>query len=214
MSASSSSAAAAAASSLSVDAIIRRRVLSRESELGSLLGRWRLYEAALSGARQRSQQQQAIEAAVSAYANLLQALASLDFSLRRLSLVHSAVDCELSDCDRSASTSRQRTAALRDDIAHLRQRLGEATAERQHRLQVDAIAAQCNRMAGRADTAALLDALQADIARLDDERTAMQAEHDSRQRQFGLLALALDSISTQWRQQQRSTDRNDAMAVG
>ena len=198
-------------SSLAVDAIIRRRVLSRDSELSGVLSRWRSYAAALQH-HQQQQSEQSLHAAEECYHSLLQSLDSLRFLVSRQSVVHSAVDCELSACDRSAAESRLTTSGLRSDIAQLKTQLHQATNERQHRVQVDFIAAQCNLMASRADTQSLIAALQSDIAELEAEQTDMELEQDSRRRQFGLIALALDTVSSQWTKQ-RST-RSDEMAVG
>ena len=196
---------------LSVDAVIRRRVLGRDGELSGVLTRWRAYQtAATSAPSSHSSQQQAAEAQQA----LLQSLASLGFSVSRQSLIQSALDVELSSCDRSASAARLHTNALRADMAQLKAALQHATAERQHRLQVDAVAAQCNALASRADTDALIGALQADIARLESEQSDMAAERDSRRRQFALLALALDNVSALWRSDSPQADSAQQMALG
>ena len=207
----------AEAAPLSVDALIRRRVLSRDSELTPILARWRAYVAAASSAATDAAASSA--SAEEAYQALLQAVDALHFSVARQAAVHAAVDVELSSCDRAAADTRGVTLSLKADIASLRLELARASGARQHRQQVDALAAQCNRLASRADTALLLAALQSDIAALEAEQTAMAAETDSRRRQFGLIALALDTVSAQWRQPHSSSDgggssHSDAMAVG
>ena len=205
------------AAQLPVDALIRRRVLSRDSELTPILTRWRAYVAAANTAASDATASPA--SAEEAYQALLQAVDALHFAIARQAAVHAAVDVELSSCDRAAADSRGLTLGLKADIASLRVELARASGAREHRQQVDALAAQCNRLASRADTALLLAALQSDIAALETEQSAMAAETDSRRRQFGLIALALDTVSAQWRQPRSSSNgsgssHSDAMAVG
>ena len=186
--------------SLPVDALIRRRVLSRDSELSGVLSRWRQY----STARSQSQPHLTVEA----YQSLLQSIDALHFSIARQSLIHSSLDSDTAHCDEAAATSRRDTVALRSDIAQLKLHLEHATAERLYRVQVDSMAAQCNSMVSRAATDSLCGALQADIAQLEAEQSAMETEQESRRKQFALLALALDSVSAQWRQQYSSRTDN------
>ena len=122
----------------------------------------------------------------------------LAFTLTRQSSIHTSIDAELTAYHTTRTAISSRIAALQSTLHSLRADLQAATQARKQREGYAQVTAAITALDSREECEAVLAALRGDIAGLEGEERALQAEEERRRRHFALLTLALDTVRHDW----------------
>ena len=190
------------------DAIIRHRVLARDTELLTVVKRYHAYITALqryhtanfppSASPSSSSPPPSLADVADAHQRLLHEVDVLSFTLSRHSSIHSSLDSELLASNATSAAIRSHTASLQAQLLALRSELEQAQRERQQREEYEGVARQLEVMDSRAELQATVRGLEGDLEGLEEEERRLTEEEDRKRKRFSLLLLSLHALRAEW----------------